>query len=153
MADEVNLFADDGTAPLIPDTNTANCDDTKHLISEGLSKAIGGEVVKSLMIPENLEIYTPNYVLDFREAKILRKHQISILTTLVRDDGDTHIYVCLANGMEKIGMGVGSILDSILQPGLESIFGKACKLYKDVEIGKPVYEVTSSDHSTIRLDL
>lgn len=150
----LDLFGNDGRVPIKPSIDHDELNKNLSLKSNGIEDAIASsEYVKTLMIPENLNIELPNYVLDFRKAKVLRKHQIHTLTTLIRDDGDTNIYVCLTNGMEKIGMGVGSILDTILLPGIQSVFGDACKLYKDVRPNYPVVELKQQDPKSIRLDL
>lgn len=149
----IDFFSDDGAAPVLPSINKLEETGGLNLISEGIDKAIRGDVVKSLMIPENFELALPNYVLDFRQAKTLRKHQIETLATLVREDGDTNLYVCLSNGLEKLGMGVGVILNNVLQTGIESVFNGVCRLYRNVEQGKPLQELRTLDPKTIRLEL
>lgn len=152
-SNNLDLFGDDGSTPIQPTIEQSELDKNYSLKSKGIEEAISHEYVKTLMIPENLSIDLPNYVLDFRQAKTLRKHQIHILTTLIREDGDTNIYVCLSNGMEKLGMGVGSLLDTILLPGIQSVFGESCKLYKDVKPNSPITELKQQDPKSIRLEL
>lgn len=155
--EERQLFADNGQVPIKPSVSTEPTDTNSgqelNLMSKGIEKAICGETVKSLMIPEDFELIYPNFVLDFRKAKTLRKHQIHALTTIVCDEGDTAIYVILNNGTEKLGMGVGSLLNKILPIGLQSIFGDACILYQDVERDKQLREIRRQDISKIRLEL
>lgn len=166
MAETIELFANDGKAPVIPtvgvtvkdpsasDGSTVNVHSVSNgvnLISRGVEEAISGSMVKSILIPETLELMTPNYVLDFRKAERLRKHQIMALSSIIDDDGDTAIYVCLNNGMEKLGMGVGVSLERVLPAGVQSVFGDACVLYQDVERNKPLREIKRQDVNKIRL--
>lgn len=153
MNEELKLFQDDGKNPIGPQSkNNKN----SELITHGVEDALKGEKVKTLLIPETIEILLPNYVLDFRKAVKLRQHQIQSLATILVDDGDTAIYVCLQgqNGsimMERIGMGDSEVLGGILLPGVKSIFGKSCKLYRDVERGRPLKEMRQYDPEKIRL--
>lgn len=151
---EISIFSDNGEKAVIPSAESlGKSEDSLNLKSDGIEKAILGETVKSLMIPESFELLLPNYVLDFREAKSLRKHQIQALATLVVDDGDINIYVCLGNGMEKLGTGYSWKLDDIIVPGMQSIFGDQCRVYHNVERDKPVQELKVFDPTAIRLDI
>ena len=168
MAERIELFANDGKAPVIPVTpvgvkNPDNPDGEllnpnsvyagTNLISHGVEEAISGSTVKSILIPETLDLTIPNYVLDFRKATKLRQHQVKALTSIIADDGDTAIYVVLPNGMEKLGMGIGSSLDRVLPAGVQSIFGSACTLFQNVERGKPLRELKQQDINKLRLRL
>lgn len=163
---DFDLFADNGVNPVLPTIPMPNAANNNKeavenekkpaemsLKTEGLKEAISGEFVKTLLIPENMTIDSPNYVLDFRHAKTLRKHQIEVLATLLSDCGDVYIYVCVPNGLDKIGMGESTILDEMLQPGIESVFGESCRIYKDVAPGEPLREVKKLDPGSLRLNL
>lgn len=133
--------------------------DNQHLVTQGVEKAILGDTVKSLLIPEDTEIYLPNFVLDFSEATQLRQHQVEALDSLITVSGDTAVYIYINSGMQKLGMTNGSDIESILPVAIMSIFGDkehkncVCKLYKDVERGKPIRELKEADITTIRLKL
>ena len=163
MAKEgLNLFADDGSTPTGPfstpqeDPNRqSEPEDTPQmdLKTHGLKDAISGDIVKTLLIPEDAQMRLPNYVLDFRHAKTIRRHQIDTLATFLSDYGDTYIYICVPNGLDKIGMGESRILDNMLQSGISSVFGNSCTIYKNVQPGEPLVELKAFDPTTVRLEL
>ena len=169
LAERIELFADDGAAPIAPSTansevadpsnpngekvNVNSLSDGVSLISHGVEEALKGDMVKSLLIPETMDLLVPNYVMDFRKVKKLKKYQVKALTSIIAEDGDTAIYVCLSNGLEKLGMGIGARLDRVLPAGVQSIFGDECMLYQDVEKGKPLREVKQQDVNKVRLRL
>lgn len=169
MAERIELFADDGVAPIAPSTCNLEVTDPSNpkgekvninsvsqgvnLISQGVEDALKGDMVKSILIPETMDLMVPNYVMDFRKARKLKKYQVKALTSILADDGDTAIYVCLNNGLEKLGMGIGARLDRVLPAGIQSIFGNDCVLYQDVERGKPLREIKQQDVNKVRLRL
>lgn len=166
MAENIDLFANDGKAPVIPTVspkvklNGSDEEYNQHsvsqgvsLISKGVEEAISGDMVKSVIIPETLDISLPNYVLDFRGARNVRDHCLSALEGMLTDDGDTHIYIWLESTLSRVGMGIGRSLDRILAPGMQSLFGEMCRIYQDAETGKPVREIKQQDPSKIRLRL
>ena len=166
MAENIDLFANDGKAPVIPtvgpkvklrdgedEYNQHSVSHGASLISVGVEEAISGEMVKSVIIPETLDIGLPNYVLDFRGARNVRDHCLNALEGMLTDDGDTHIYIWLDKSLSRVGMGIGSSLDRILAPGMQSMFGGMCRIYQDAETGKPVREIKQQDPSKIRLRL
>ena len=153
MAESIDLFSDNGKDPLIPVVPQGNSVDDK-LISKDISEAILGEYVKSIIIPESLDIVVPNYVLDFRGTEALRKHEVESLACLVDDeDGDIAIYACLGNGLVSLGMGVSTRIERILPVYVQSLFGNSCRLYRDIERGKPLQEIKRHDVSKLRLRL
>ena len=166
MAENIDLFENNGKAPVIPvvapkvKLSTGDEEYNQHsvshgvsLISVGVEEAISGEMVKSVIIPETLEMCIPNYVLDFRGARNVRDHCLMALEGMLTDDGDTHIYIWLDKSLSRVGMGIGSSLDRILAPGMTSLFGDMCRIYQDAETGKPVKEIRQHDPSKIRLRL
>lgn len=160
MPDEKeNLFATDSTSVIIPSPSLSGADGTDatpngvDLKSQDIKEAIGGEYVKSIIIPEDLDIIVPNYVIDFTSLKSLRVHQVKALDTLINPDGDVAIYLNLPKGLVKLGMGLGYKLDRILPIGIQSIFEKQCKLYKDVQRGKPLQAISRQNLSERRLNI
>lgn len=126
---------------------------TENLKSQDIGLAISGEMVKAILIPEEVELFYPNYILDFTNAKTLRMHQVKALDTLIHPEGDVAIYAKLPNGLERLGMGLSSILDVILLTGMQSIFGNQCTVYKDVERGKPSRPLSHRNIMELRLNL
>lgn len=166
LANDLGLFANNGETPAMPTPdikvkNPNNPDGellSSHsvsnghsLISSGVEEAIKGDTVKSIIIPETVDLLLPNYVLDFRKASIIKKHQVNALVSMLTDEGDCAIYFYLPNGLERVGMAIGSVMDRVLPAGVQSIFGGACKLYQDVEKDKPLKEIKQQDISKIRL--
>lgn len=152
MADEMNLFSDSGAEPSLP-SQPVTLDEANELISHGVEKAISGEYVNTLMIPEDTEILTPNYVIDFREISTTREHQIQALASIITKRGDCNIYVCFKNGLNFLGLANSKMIDRVLPCGIRSVFGDSCKLYHNVELGKPLHEVTQQELAEIRLAL
>ena len=131
----------------------------QHLVTHGVEDAISGETVKALLIPEETDIYLPNFVLDFSEATLLRKHQIACIDSFIVETGDTALYIYIKGAMNKVGMIDGAQAEAILPTCVAAVFGDKdhkncqCKLYKDVERGKPVNEISEADISTLRLKI
>ena len=166
LAENIDLFANDGKAPIIPsigekvklpdsdkEFNQHSVSQGVSLISVGVEEAISGDKVKSVLIPETLEVSLPNYILDFRGAKNVREHCLAALEGMLTDEGDTHIYIWLDNVLSRVGMGISSSLERILPPGMQSMFGNMCRIYQDAEPGRPVREIKQHDPSKIRLRL
>lgn len=164
MDESIKLFSDNGKVPELPsiDENQHINEDGKienknsihngaNLISHGVEEALKGDVVKSILIPEALDLTLPNYLIDFRNISKIRRHQVIALDDMLSDDGDTAIYVFLKNGMTKLGMSDSSRIDDIILAGVKSIFGKDCLLFQNVERGKPLRELKQKDVNKIRL--
>lgn len=151
---DVSLFSDDGQSPTLPSSNIQSSSKELNPIKpDDLEGALKGDTVKSLLIPETLDLVLPNYVLDFRKAGKLRKHQISALATMLSEDGDVAIYVSLPDGIDQIGMAISTTIDRVLPAGITSIFGDNCTLYKDVQRGQPLMEIKQNDVKSVRLQL
>lgn len=154
MAEDFKLFKDDGSDVALPSSELSKKDEEKEkLKSISIDKAILGESVKTILIPESFDIETPNYVLDFRECDKVTDFQLRALASVIRERGGTKIYIIVKNGMQCIGNGDTDTLNDILALGISKIFGSKCKLYRDVEKGKPAKRVILGDSSSIRLNL
>lgn len=155
MAEEdLKLLPDDGKKPPMPLMNAPDSEEINKLKSQDIKEAIGGEYVKQVQIPSDVEMFVPNYVIDFRKMKTVHNSQIEAIQGIIVDDGDVAIYAWLGNGLVKLGMAIDSKISSILPAGVQSIFDKKCRLYQDLAPGKKVKDITASqDISKIRLDL
>lgn len=122
------------------------------LISEGLEKAIQGETVKSVMLPEETMIIQPNFVIDVSKIQ-LYKHQEFAISYLLHPDGDTALYLNGIHGMGKLGYGDGETLERVIPLMVEHIFHGEIKAYKNFEPGKPLIEVSNKDISAMRLTI
>ena len=124
-----------------------------NLISKGTEEALKGEYVKSVLIPESFNIILPNYVIDFTKITKVYQHQLQSLSSILVEDGDTAIYIYMKDGLKKLGMGSGERLDRMLVAGITSIFNNQCKVFRDVDRGKKLIEVTLNDISGARLNI
>lgn len=124
-----------------------------ELISEGLDRAILGDTVKSMMIPEDLNIAIPNYVIDFTSLDELYEFQMEAIDALLHPDGDVTIYAYTRAGLAKLGRGLSSILDRILTLAISNLFEGKCTIYKDFIPGEPLKTVSEKDITTMRLSI
>lgn len=163
---EIDLFGCKASELVLPNSKetTENKGNTKddtvsdipnnELISEGLERAIRGETVKSLMIPEDMEVALPNYVIDISQVETLREVQMEALDTLLHPNGDTAIYAYTTGGLIRLGFGVASILDRILSISIKNLFaGTKCFIYKDFVPGEPLTIISEKDITTMRLSI
>lgn len=153
MPESINLFAEENDKLQIPtEKETESVEDSK-LISHGAEEALKGEYVKTILIPEDFIVTLPNYVIDFRGIEKIREHQISVISNMMADDGDTAIYAYLDKGLIKLGMCNSDNVDEVFAAGIRNIFNNKCKIYKDIERGKPLREIRQKDASKIRLSI
>ena len=61
----LNIFNDDGNEITLPSSQELD----ESVISKGIDKAIEGETVKSLIIPEEMAVFPRNFVLDLTDVK------------------------------------------------------------------------------------
>ena len=166
LKEQFNLFDTDADKPIIPlfdqgiDDGVITSDElrkqlngTESLKSVGLERAISGDTVKSVMIPEDVNILIPNYVIDISKVKEVQDCQSYGIDALVSSDGDTVLYYYTKEGLARIGYGKSRTLDRILAIVVRRLFGSECKVYKDLEVGKPLKLVSRGDATTLRLDL
>lgn len=123
------------------------------LVSEGLERAIGGETVKAMMIPEDTEIALPNYVIDFSSLGEIYDFQMEALDALLHPDGDVILYAYTKGGLAKLGRGQSSVLDRIITLSIANLFASRCNIYKDFQPGEPLKLVSEKDITTMRLSI
>lgn len=167
MAEEkINLFDTPADTPLMPSAEQKLADgsftteDIKQglksgadLISEGLDRAILGDTVKSMMIPEDVEIAVPNYVIDFTKLDELFEFQMEAIDALLHPDGDITLYAYTRAGLAKLGRGLSSTLDRILPIAIGNLFESNCVIYKDFVPGEELKIVSEKDITTMRLSI
>lgn len=166
MESKFSLFDTDANSPIIPSLDqglnegTVSDEDIKQqlksgteLISEGLDRAIRGETVKSMMIPEDTSIALPNYVIDITSVERFADYHTEALDALLDDDGDVIVYIYTPTGLVKVGRGLSFVLDRIIAPAINNLFSSKGKVYKDFQIGKPVREISGKNLSTLRLNI
>lgn len=167
MAEEnTNIFDYEPDKPIMPSANqkldegALNTEDIKQqlksgsdLISEGLDRAILGDTVKSMMIPEDIEIAVPNYVIDFTALEELFEFQMEAIDALLHPEGDITLYAYTKAGLAKLGRGMSSILDRILPVAISNLFDSQCKIYKDFVPGEALKMVSEKDITTMRLSI
>ena len=124
----------------------------KSIISDGIEKAILGETVKSVMLPEETSLIQPNFIIDVSKIQ-LYKHQEFAIGYLLHPDGDTALYLNGVHGMGKLGYGDGETLERVIPLMVEHVFHGEIKAYKNFEPGKPLVEVSNKDISAMRLSI
>lgn len=167
MDKSFKLFEADESNPIIPsmdqklDEGAINTAEIKkqlksntELISEGLERAIGGDTVKSMMIPEDNSFILPNYLIDISKVEVFADHHSQALDALLDEDGDIVLYVNTASGeIAKIGRGLSAKLDRIIAVSIANLFSSKARVFKDFEPGKPLHEISTKNIETLRLDL
>lgn len=152
----IQLFDTGANEMVMPGVNKLDTKDNKeevNLVSEGIERAITGDTVKSLMIPEDLEISLPNYILDLCNVDPLYEFQAQGIDALLHPDGDTTIYAYTPSGLVKLARGLSDILDRILTISIANLFNGQAIIYKDFEPGKPLSIISDKDITTMRLGL
>lgn len=149
--DVINVFdTPDNSDMILPgQTNKSS----EELISKDIDEQILGETVKSIMIPEDNGFIYPNYVIDFSNIDSVDPIQLIALNSLLRDNGDTAIYIYNQGGIQKIGMGYNETLNRLLAPCTENIFNGKCRVYRDFDPNSPVVIVTTKDITHMRLSI
>ena len=138
-------------APIMPSDDNKISD--KGILSDSLEKALKGDTVKSVIIPEESIIFQPNYVLDFTGLSEMYEFQMEAIDSLLSSEGDVTLYAYTSGGLAKLGTGLSSILDRILPLSMSHIFNDKCKVYKDYKIGTTPVIVSNKDITTMRIGL
>lgn len=127
--------------------------DSEKLKSEGIGDAISGDVVKSMIIPEDTDIILPNYVIDFSNIKEVFEIQIVALGAMLNENGDTALYIYNNGEMQRLGMAFGEVLNRVLISSVNNLFNGECVLYKNVKVGEKAKVVKSNDITKLRLSI
>ena len=127
--------------------------DSEKLKSEGIGDAISGDVVKSMIIPEDTDIILPNYVIDFSNIKEVFEIQIVALGAMLNENGDTALYIYNKGEMQRLGMAFGEVLNRVLVSSADNLFNGECILYKNVKVGEKAKVVKSNDITKLRLSI
>lgn len=151
MDNVTNSMFDYNGETLMPNPGESIVD--SGLISEGIEKAIKGETVKSIIVPEDKMIFLPNYIIDFTGMSEMYEFQMEALDSLLCSDGDVTLYAYTVGGLAKLGTGLSSILDRILPLSISRIFDGKCKIYKDYKRGEKPKVISDKDISTMKIGL
>lgn len=127
--------------------------DSSELISPSILGAITTETVKTVLLGEESRIIQPNYVLDFTDLPTMDEIQTKAIDSLLKEDGDTALYVYMAGSLDRLGMGYKDELDRILLPAVTHIFNGQCKIYRDYDENKEVKVVRSKDLGSLSLTI
>lgn len=157
---ENNLFSADNVDVILPgatqngqEGSAEKIDKMQELMSEDIGKVIQGNVVKSILIPEESSIEQPNYVIDFSEVEEIDEIQIKALDALLNESGDVAVYAYIKGGIQKLGDAYDFILNRILLSSLANLFNNRCKVYKNFVPGEPVKQLKYKDISNMRLSI
>ena len=151
MADSGNSLFDYNGSPIMPDMQERISE--TGLMGGDVEKAIRGEVVKKVIIPEDTLIFQPNYVIDFSTVDTLYEFQMEALDSFISSDGDVALYAFTKGGLTKLGTGISDLLDRVLTISVAKIFNGKCPIYKDFQIGKPLKQVSDKDITSMRIGL
>lgn len=133
--------------------NTQGKDNGSELMSEGVERAITGDVVKEVLLKEEFGIMVPNYVIDLSNVESVCKIQSMTLDAILDPEGDTAVYIYVSKSLQKLGMGNGDILNRILVPVMKNVFDEKCKVYRDFKEGEPLNIVDGKSISSLRLTI
>lgn len=151
---ELQLFSPDTESLVMPSISDEVLRKQKELQSEDISEAISGSVIKTLILPEDLEIPPFNYIFDFTQIETISIFQKNALKALVTKDGDTPLYLYNKKGMLLFGHGRKQDLERLLPSFRQFIFGEELRIYKDVAPNKEVTEVSDvKDITKLRLNI
>lgn len=130
-SESLNLFSDDGTNVQLPSINESDGIIENSTSKEEVDNAISGEIVKQVLISEESDFITPNYLIDLSSVEEVVEIQMIALKSLVHTDGDTCIYLALEKDTVRLGNGIGDVLDRIIVSAVENVFGEECGVYRN----------------------
>lgn len=149
--DNLNLFNNLSTNPVVP--GELKIDDCSGLMSQDISQALLGEVVKTLIVPETMEIELPNYVIDFTNIDDLNVFQKESIKSLLSEKGTVAIYIHKKENMAKVGYGSKEKLDYMISTFRTHVLGEDAKVYENVEKGKELIEVKMKDVTRLMMNI
>ena len=150
----IKLFNTDENSVAMPSIQENSIEVQSELISESIDKAILGQQVKTLILPEDIEIYPQNYIFDFTDLESINTIQREALKSVVSMHGDVELYLYKkSSGLMAFGKGEKYSLERMVPIVKQYVFENKIKIYKNFEPGKPVKEVVSRDITKMRLNL
>lgn len=150
----IQLFGSDANDIAMPSIGTELSEEQQGLMSESISKAISGETVKTLLLPEDTEIAPLNYIFDFTDLTSINTVQKEALKGLVSYYGDVQLYLYKQkSGLTAFGMGDRYKLERMVPLIRSYIFNNEIKIYRNFAPGNPVEEVDTKDITRMRLNL
>lgn len=149
----IKLFNTDQDKVVLP-TISDNSEEESNLISDSIDNAILGEKVKTLIIPEDADIYPVNYVIDINNVKTLNRIQMQSVNSLKSIYGDVPLYLYNdSRGLVLFGMGDKYSLERMLPIVKTYVFEDEIKVYKNLTIDGKFTEVNGKDITKMRLNL
>lgn len=148
----INLFGDNNTDEMQMPTAKYETEGNE-LKTDDVDKALFGETVKTLLLPEKQTMELPNYVLDFSKNMNMNTFQKLALDSLLDKNGDVSIYLYSSKNIVKVGMGDRLKLERIINLYKGCILNEEVKVYKDVDIDKPIIEVKAKDITKLRMNI
>lgn len=126
---------------------------TSELMSVGVEKAISGSEVKSVMLPEDIDIIQPNYVIDLSDVGDVEAIQVMALDSILDEDGDMGLYIYKKGSIQKAGMGHGWLLNRVIVSAMKNVFGDKCLIYRNYSPDKEVEVIDGKDLAHLRLSI
>lgn len=126
---------------------------TTDIISKGIEKALSGETVKSVLIPEDISIVQPNYVIDLSKLTEIDPIQAMALDAILNEDGDMAVYIYTPGELEKIGMGYSWMLNRIIVSAIGNVFDNKCLIYRNYAVDRELEIVDSKNIVHLRLSI
>ena len=124
-----------------------------ELISDGVEKAISGDMVKSVLLPEDLDIMQPNYVIDLTHVGDIESIQAMALDAILDEDGDMAVYLYKTGSIQKVGVAHSWLLNRVIVSAMKNVFGDKCLIYRNYSPDKEVEIIDSKDLTHLRLSI
>lgn len=154
----ISLFSDDGKSVVMPSASLTK--ESSEALPEkskdiNVEKAISGKKVKTVLLPEDTDIYERNFVLDLTNMTAITAMQLKVISALICKDGNTAVYLYKkSSGLTLLGYGYNYSLERNLPLIREHIFGDGeVKIYKNFSRNGELHEVLGSDITQLRLHL
>ena len=133
----------------LPDEN--NIDVDSNLMGADLGNALKDKKVKTVIIKDTYELNLPAYLIDMSDVGDVTEASLKAIEALLREDGDTHLYIKNNDASLYAGAGDGMMLYTILDNLLSKLFNDKCKLY--FNNGEGFYLIKQMDVYSVRLNL
>lgn len=126
------------------------CIDT-GIMGADIKTALKDKNIKTVLIKDSAELKLPAYLIDMTNVGEITEASLMALESLLREDGDTHIYSKNEDVVLYVGAGEGTMLYVLLENLLSKLFNDKCKIYYNSGDG---FKITRKmDVHSVRLNL
>lgn len=152
VVENISIFDNIDEGVKFPE-ETGGDEDSKDLIIEGVEDAITKDTIHPILIPDDIDIRQPNYVIDMSNIKEIDKIQVTAIDAMLNEDGEVAVYIYIGGEIKKMGMGYSNVLDRLIAIAVRNILGDEAEVYKDYVVGEDAKVIDDRDITHLRLNI